>query len=104
VNKLSPIVEFKDRIVDVYDLATIYLIATDVSFIRCRSNDWAEIGKGLAIFPQLDILSVEHCDSEDSLCVDLCNSKSLTSVRMGELCVTQKTAVSPIKESNIYFE
>jgi hypothetical protein len=85
VNQLSQIVEFKDRTVSVSDLATISSIVTDVSFIRCRSKEWMEIGKRLALLPQLHLVSTEHCDCEDSLCVSIYDSKSLMSLRMGKI-------------------
>jgi hypothetical protein len=107
VNNTSPIVEFRDRTVGIPELATISSIVTnassslvtDVSFVRCRSYEWIKISKRLVRLPQLITLLVEHCDSEDSLCVSICDSKSL-SVRMGRLCVIHKNAVSPAKESN----
>jgi hypothetical protein len=104
MNKPLPSVEFRDQTVDVFDLATISSIVTDISFVNCYSKEWIEIGKLLAIMPQLNTLSVEHCDSEDSLCVSICGSKSLTSVSMGKLFATQKAATSPTKGSNNYFK
>jgi hypothetical protein len=104
VNKPSPIVEFGDRRVGVSDLAIISSIVTDVSFASCRSKEWVKIGQRLATLPQLTTLSAEHCDTEDSLCVSICDSKSLKSVRMGKLGVIQKTAVCLTKESNNYAE
>jgi hypothetical protein len=104
VNQPSPIVEFRDQIVGVSDLATISSTVTDISFVSCHSQEWVEIGHRIATLPQLKALSAENCDSEDSLCVSIGDSKSLTSVRMGKLCVTQKTAASPTKESKNYFK
>jgi hypothetical protein len=104
VNQQLLIVEFRDRTVGISDLATISSMVTDISFISCHSKEWREVGKRLATLSQLKTLSVEHCNSKDSLCVSICDSKTLASVRMGELCVTQKTAVSPTKESENYLE
>jgi hypothetical protein len=100
----SPIVEFRHRTVGVSDLAIISSIVTDVSFVKCRSKEWIEIGQQLATLPQLNTLSVDHCDSEDSLCGSICGSKSLRSVRMGKLCVIEKTAADLTKEYNNYAE
>jgi hypothetical protein len=104
VNKLSPVIEFRDQTVAVSYLANISSIVTEVSFVNCRSKEWVEIGQLLMTLPQLKTLSVEHCDSIDSLCMSICASKSLTNVRMGKLSVIQKTAAYPTKESNIYFK
>jgi hypothetical protein len=101
MNKPSPIIKFK-RTVGVSDLATMSSTVTAVSFVSCRSKEWVEIGKLLATLPQLKTLSAEHCDFEDILCMYICVSEWLTSVCMGELCVSQKTAASPTKESNSY--
>jgi hypothetical protein len=103
-NKPWPTVKFRYLTVAVSDLATISSIVTDVSFVSCCSKEWVEIGERLATLPQLKTLSVQECDSEDSLCVSICGSKSLTNVRMGELYVIQKTVVCPTKESNTYFK
>jgi hypothetical protein len=104
VNQSSTIVEFRDRTVGVSDLATISSTVTDVSFINCCSKKWFKIGRQLATLPQLKTLSAEHCDSEDSLCVSISESRSLMSLRMGKLHITQRTAASPTKESNNYGE
>jgi hypothetical protein len=102
VNIPLPIVEFRDRRVASSDMATMSLTVTHVSFISCRSKEWLGIGQRLTTLPRLKTLSVEHCDCEDSLCESICGSESLVSVRMGKLCVTQKTAASQTKESNNY--
>jgi hypothetical protein len=78
----GPTVEFRDRTVATSDLAAISPTTNSVSFVSCRSKEWTEIGKKLATVPTLTTLTVEHCDSEDSLCIGVCSSKSLTSVRM----------------------
>jgi hypothetical protein len=51
VNTPSPIIEFRDQTVAVSDLATIFSMATDVSFVNCCSKEWMEIGKQLATLP-----------------------------------------------------
>jgi hypothetical protein len=102
MNQPLTIVEFRDQKVDVSDLATVSSIVTDVSFVSCCSKEWIKIGWQLATLPQLKTLLLEHSDSKDSLCMSICGSKSLTSVRMGDLCATQKTVASPTKESNNY--
>jgi hypothetical protein len=104
VNQPSTILEFRNRTLDVSDLTTIISIITDISFISCCSKEWVEIGKRIATLPQLKTLTTDNCDSEDSLCVSICNSKSLTSIRMGNICVTQRTAAFPTKESNNYLK
>jgi hypothetical protein len=100
VNTPSVMVKCIYRTIGVSDLASMSPVVTDVSFVKCYSKEWMEIGKRLATSPQLKILSAEHCDSEDSLCVGICGSKSLVSLRMGKLLVTQRTAASLTKEFN----
>jgi hypothetical protein len=77
-------VEFRDRTVATSDLTSVSSTITTVSFIGCHSKEWAEIGKRLATLSQLTTLTVEHCDSEDSLCEGVYSSKSLASVRMSK--------------------
>jgi hypothetical protein len=103
-NASSPIIRFRYRIVTISDLAVISSVVTNVSFVSCHSKEWVEIGKRLATFPKLKTLSAEHCDSGDSLCMNICGSKSLTNVRMGWLYITQKTAAYPTMESITYAE
>jgi hypothetical protein len=84
VKKPSSTGEFRDRTVTASDLADVSSTVTIVSFIGCRSKEWIEISQRLATLTQLKTLSVEHCDSEDNLCVDVCSSKSLASLCMGK--------------------
>jgi hypothetical protein len=84
VEKPSPTAEFTNGTIAACDLAAISSTITTVSFIGCRSKEWLEIGQRLATLPQLNTLSAEHCDSENSLCVGISESKSLTSLRMSK--------------------
>jgi hypothetical protein len=77
-------VTFRGCALAISDLTVAYSMTTIVNFINCRSKEWTEIGKTLATLPTLTTLTVEHCDSEDSLCTDICSSKSLMSVRMSK--------------------
>jgi hypothetical protein len=93
-------VEFIDRTVVASDLAGISSTVTTISFVDYRSKEWVKIGERLAALQQLKIMSAERCDPEDNLCAGICGSKSLTRLRMGKWYVTQRTAMSPIKEFN----
>jgi hypothetical protein len=93
--KPSLTLEFRDRTVTASDLTGISITATTVSFVGCRSKEWMEIGQRLSTLSQIETLSIERCDSEDGICASICNSKSLTSVRVGKWCVTQRNAVYP---------
>jgi len=86
----GPTVEFRDRTVATSDLVAISPTTHSVSFVNCRSKEWTDIGKQLVTLPTLTTLTVEHCDSEDSLCIGVCSSKSLTSVRMINCRVSDK--------------
>jgi hypothetical protein len=67
-------IEFKDRIISIFDLATVSSTVIVVSFIGSRSKEWAEIGQRLAILSQLKTLFADHCDSGDSFCIGVCSS------------------------------
>jgi hypothetical protein len=82
--KASPLtVELRDRTVTDFDLASVSLSTTVISLFGCMSNEWIEIGQRLAALSQLKTVSIQHCNSEDSLCAGIRDSKSLLSLRMG---------------------
>jgi hypothetical protein len=84
VEKSSPTVEVRNHTVTVSDLASVSSTVIAVCFIGCRSKEWRQVGERLATLPTIITLTVEHCDSEDSLCTGICSSKSLASVRMSK--------------------
>jgi hypothetical protein len=94
-------VKLKDKVLIFCDLV-LNDNTTVVSFVGCCSKEWIKIGKKLAALPKLTTLIAENCDSGDDLCVGICGSKSLESIRMGKSAVTQNTAVSAIMELEKY--
>jgi hypothetical protein len=77
-------VVFRGRTIAISDFTTVSSTAPIVEFVNCRSKEWIEIGKRFATLPKFITLTVEHCDSEDSLCTGICSSKSLASVQMSK--------------------
>jgi hypothetical protein len=100
IETLWTTIVFRDRTIAICDLTAISSTTTIVDIVNCRSKEWTDIGEILATLPQITTLTVEHCDSEDSLCTGISRSKSLRNLCMSNVCVIQRTATSPTKESN----
>ena len=57
--------------------------ATSITLEHCTSRSWKQIGKALASLPQLQTLSLLHCNTGNDLYQELSKNKSLLRLRSG---------------------
>ena len=77
-------IDFVNRQVSVTDVTGLAATTASITFVDCRSKEWAEIGKHLATIPSLLAISAEGGDSGDGLCTGVSNSQSIREVRFGK--------------------
>ena len=89
---------YNDRTVSIQEISKLAAQTTAVSFTKCLSKEWQQIGEKLATLPSLGIIEMKDCDAGDVFCAAIATSRSLRQMTLGTTQLTQETAASGTKE------
>lgn len=83
------------------DIMPTHQHAISLTFEHCASDHWTNIGRVIALLPQLQTLVLLHCATTDTLYETLSKSKSLLRLRIGTCYLTQNIAALRRRGYNI---